>query len=59
MRDLIGRMTLKEKIGQMAMPGKSFVTLEALRDGSIGIGFSSRFTFELVFTQSYADAPQT
>ncbi|PKI43123.1 hypothetical protein CRG98_036502 [Punica granatum] len=34
-RDLISRMTLKEKIGQMAMPGKGSLTPTALRDGSV------------------------
>ncbi|PKI43126.1 hypothetical protein CRG98_036505 [Punica granatum] len=40
-RDLIGRMSLKEKIGQMTMTGKGSLTPTALRDGSVVVVLES------------------
>ncbi|PKI43121.1 hypothetical protein CRG98_036500, partial [Punica granatum] len=54
-RDLIGRMSLKEKIGQMAMTGKSSLTPTALRDGSVGGINAERGPYDSAPVKDWAD----
>ncbi|QGQ20465.1 carbohydrate-binding protein [Cellulomonas sp. JZ18] len=39
--DLLGRMTLDEKVGQMTLVERRWLTAEALSSGWVGVGFSS------------------
>ncbi|XP_031371704.1 uncharacterized protein LOC116187211 isoform X1 [Punica granatum] len=54
-RDLIGRMSLKEKIGQMTMTGKGSLTPTALRDGSVGGLNAGRGPYDSAPIKDWAD----